>query len=316
MAQTLVIPLDDQLGSTLDHYTLDKLLSHTKYPVYLATDTNQSKQVALKLFPVNSNSSINFQREIQILSNLTHQNIISLHENASHEPSNFSSSQNEPFTYVALEYANYGDLFEIVSKAGHMSEGLVRSLFSQLLDSVEYMHSKNVAHLDLKAENILLDSDFCLKVTDFDLAQPIDDAFLEGRGTPGSRAPEIKEGSAKNFAKADVYSLGIILFMMMSGISPYREVENGAKLEFDQFYMVMRKWNAKFWELHAKHKQDPNYYSQEFISLVNAMLSEKVSDRPTIGEIREHAWMKKDILIGEDYKTEIMKYLSKATQSV
>lgn len=318
MSQTQLSPLNSQLDDSLDHFTLNKLISFTKYPVYLAHDIDQNKPVALKLFPIKSNSSINFLREIQILSALSHPNIIKLYETASQEPSTFSNKEDDPFTFVALEYASYGDLFEIVSRAGHLPENLARTLFSQLLDSVEYMHSKNVAHLDLKAENILLDENYCLKVTDFDLAQPIDDAFLEGRGTPGSRAPEIKEGTSKNFAAADVYSMGIILFVMMSGISPYREVEveSGEKTEFDPFYKLMRQWNAKFWELHAKHQQDENYYSKDFISLVNAMLAENSKERPKIDEIREHSWMKQDILVGEDYKNEIEKYLSRAIKAV
>jgi len=192
-----------------------------------------------------------------------------------------------------------------------MSETLARSVFAQVLDALSHMHSKNVAHLDLKIENLLIDENFNLKLTDFDLSQNLDDSFLEGRGTPGYRAPEIKEGTGKNFVAADIYSLGVILFILFSGIPPYTEVDKGMTTEFDPFYRIMRKCPEKFWEVHAKHKQNPEFYSKEFISLVNWMLSEAPADRPSLEQIVNHPWFQQEIWTDEKYVDEMKSYVTK-----
>jgi len=226
-------------------------------------------------------------------------------------PSNCACRDHEMVSYLNLEFAPYGDLFEIIARTGPMPETLVRSLFVQLLDALSYMHSNNVAHLDLKVENLLIDEDFNLKLTDFDLSQSIDDSFLEGRGTPGYRAPEVKEGTAKNYIASDIYSAGIILFILFSGIPPYTEVDKGMSTEFDPFYKIMRKCNDKFWEVHAKHKQNPEFYSKNFISLINWMLLEEPSDRPTIDQIVNHPWFQEEIWTNEKYAEEMKKYMNK-----
>lgn len=80
------------------------------------------------------------------------------------------------------------------------------------------------------------------------------DSKIEARGTSGYRAPEVKNGTAKLFDAADIYSMAVVLFVMITGIPPYSEIDKGCGIEFDPIYKLMRKNNNKFWEIHAKHQ--------------------------------------------------------------
>jgi serine/threonine protein kinase len=301
----------EQESSPLDCFHLMKKLNSTKYPVYLASDLRHDRQIAIKFFPVKVNVSINYRKESDFFSQFNHPHIVKMYESVDQIPSNCGCRDHELVSYLNLEFASFGDLFEIIARSGPMSEALARSLFAQFLDALSYMHSKNVAHLDLKVENLLIDENYNLKLTDFDLSQPIDDTFLEGRGTPGYRAPEVKEGTGKNFTASDIYSAGVILFILISGIPPYTEVDKGMTTEFDPFYKIMRKCNDKFWEVHAKHKQNPEFYSKTLISLINWMLAEEPSDRPTIDQIINHAWFQDEIWINEKYAEEMKNFITK-----
>lgn len=206
-------------------FKIVKKISKARHDVYLANDQKNKRKVVLKVFLTKKGiPSANFLRESTIFSCLSHPHILTMHEcksniqitNKGIAPSGLIIS------YLALEYAEYGDLFELVSKCGAVPQNLCRTLFRQVLEAVTYMHSMGLAHLDLKVENLLIDDSFNLKLTDFDLSQNFHSASsIEGRGTPGYRAPEVKEGNCSDFQAADVYSLGIILFIMCAGIPPY-----------------------------------------------------------------------------------------------
>ena len=150
------------------------------------------------------------------MSKLDHPNIIRMVDSADKTKVTLDR-EDQTVSYIGLEYASHGDLYEVVSEHGKMSEILTRTFFCSLIDAVSYMHSNNIAHLDLKLENLLIDSNFNIKVTDFDLSQPVDSTSLIARGTPCYRAPEIKKGICQDLKSADIYSLGVILFIMLSG---------------------------------------------------------------------------------------------------
>jgi len=298
-----------QPTSALERYTINKKLSSSKYPVYRATDNRNYRQVALKIFPIRSQVCKNFKRECEFFNSFNHPNIIKSYEAVDETPSDIDGADGELVSYLSLEYAPYGDLFEIIAECGPMPEKLARSAFHQVIDALSYMHSRNVAHLDLKVENILVDENFKLKLTDFDLSQYIDDDFLESRGTPGYRAPEVKDGVSKDFVAADIYSAGIILFIFLSAMPPYTEMDKGLFTEFDPYYKLMRKNPEKFWEVHSKHKNNSEFYSKDAISLINSMLAEDPTQRPTIDAIRNHPWYQKEIYTDEQFQEEMRSYV-------
>jgi len=295
--------------SSLEHYDISKKLSSSKYSVYQGYNEKLDQQVALKFFDFHAITDKNYRNEISILSQLNHPNIIKLIENVD-ETSVTLERQQKQSSYIAFEFAENGDLFEIISKYGAMSEILCRTLFRQLVDAIEHMHSNGVAHLDLKLENLLFDKDFNLKVTDFDLSQPLDSTTLIARGTAGYRAPEIKKGLCCDLKAADVYSLGVVLFILFNGSPPYAEINRGFGLDFDGLYKLLMRNNNKFWALHSNYKGNLDFYSEDFKQLINCMLLEEPRSRLTLEEIKNTKWYQGPVLDQEAYDAEIKNYTS------
>mmetsp|Transcript_9623 Transcript_9623/g.8282 ORF Transcript_9623/g.8282 Transcript_9623/m.8282 type:complete len:127 (-) Transcript_9623:540-920(-) len=121
-----------------------------------------------------------------------------------------------------MELAPYGDFDDLVHK-GKISkdEVLARTYFHQLISAIEYLHSNGIAHTDLKLSNILLGNKFNLKLSDFDHACLDEDGEISDKGSENYRAPELKNGNCLDPYAADVYSLGITIFTMISGHGPY-----------------------------------------------------------------------------------------------
>lgn len=125
---------------------------------------------------------------------------------------------------LVLEYAA-GDLFDYIINHGKFPEPPARRLFQQILSAVEYSHRRKIVHRDLKPENILLDDDLNVKIGDFGLSGNITDgAFLSTScGSPNYAAPEITEGHAYAGPEIDVWSSGVILYVMLCARLPFED---------------------------------------------------------------------------------------------
>eukprot|EP00330_Aristerostoma_sp_ATCC50986_P006012 CAMPEP_0114599550 /NCGR_PEP_ID=MMETSP0125-20121206/22073_1 /TAXON_ID=485358 ORGANISM="Aristerostoma sp., Strain ATCC 50986" /NCGR_SAMPLE_ID=MMETSP0125 /ASSEMBLY_ACC=CAM_ASM_000245 /LENGTH=215 /DNA_ID=CAMNT_0001806699 /DNA_START=49 /DNA_END=696 /DNA_ORIENTATION=+ len=202
------------------------LLSKSRFEVYLAEETNTKAQLAMKFIPLKENRlSRSYVAEKKVAS-LSHPNLIKTIATVDQRET-VSNTQRLIQSIIVMEYAPHGDFndsLEIFS--GLQSQRLLRTYFQQLIKGVEYLHSKGLAHLDLKLENLLLSKDFKLKIADFDQIELIKaNNGINKCGTEGYRAPEAKRGcSGKvDLTKADVYSLGVILFALTFGMMPYAE---------------------------------------------------------------------------------------------
>ncbi|XP_027330505.1 CBL-interacting serine/threonine-protein kinase 3-like isoform X4 [Abrus precatorius] len=128
--------------------------------------------------------------------------------------------------YIVLEYVTGGELFDKIVNHGRMSENEARRYFQQLINAVDYCHSRGVYHRDLKPENLLLDNYGNLKVSDFGLSalsqQVRDDGLLHTTcGTPNYVAPEVLNDRGYDGATADLWSCGVILFVLVAGYLPF-----------------------------------------------------------------------------------------------
>jgi len=298
----------DQAASPLNCFSVVRSITSDRNPIYLAIDNKSGQQVVLKLFHLYSAVNKSYQRELNNLQMLNHPNIIQLLEAVDHTVSNLEGHENH-VSYIALEYASNGDILDIISKNGQFPEILARTLFHQLIGALTYLHRRNIAHMDLKAENLLIDGNFRLKLIDFDLSQTLDAVTLEAQGTPGYRAPEVKSGLCGNLRAADVYSAAVVLFIMITGHPPYLETSRGSDAEYDGFYKLLRKSPGRFWEVHAKHKGDAGFFSQDFKDMINWMLSEEQRERPTLEQIKGSRWYNGPILSQEDYAIEMARHL-------
>jgi carbon catabolite-derepressing protein kinase len=125
---------------------------------------------------------------------------------------------------IVLEYAG-GELFNYIVAHGRMGEAQARRFFQQLMAGVEYSHRLGIVHRDLKPENVLLDDDLNVKIADFGLSSQIQDGdFLKTScGSPNYAAPEVVRGGLYTGPEIDVWSCGVILYVMLCGRLPFEE---------------------------------------------------------------------------------------------
>nr|BAD95977.1 Ser/Thr protein kinase [Lotus japonicus] len=158
------------------------------------------------------------KREISIMKIVRHPNIVRLHE--------VLSSQTK--IYIILEFVMGGELYDRIVQRGKLSEDESRRYFQQLIDAVAHCHKKGVYHRDLKPENLLLDAFGNLKVSDFGLSaltkQGVD-LLHTTCGTPSYVAPEVLSNQGYDGAAADVWSCGVILYVLKAGYLPFEEAD-------------------------------------------------------------------------------------------
>ena len=155
-----------------------------------------------------------------------------------------------------------------------------------MVDALEHIHSKGFAHRDLKLENIILDEDFNLKICDFGLSTN-ESSVKNVVGTKVYMAPEQLANQTHDPKLADIYSLGVILFVMRSSCFPYSTASD----EDDLVECLKNKDFIGFWEKQAYiHRNDPIEFSVEFKDLLNWIMSFVPGEWPDFDQLRNHAW--------------------------
>src|SRR5271154_4513610 len=181
---------------------------------------------------------------------------------------------------MVLEYAG-GELFDYIVKHGRLSENKARKLFQQIICAVEYCHRHKIVHRDLKPENLLLDTDLNVKIADFGLSNIMTDGnFLKTScGSPNYAAPEVINGKLYAGPEVDVWSCGVILYVLLVG-----------RLPFDDEHIP-----SLFAKIARGHYTVPSYMSHGASSLIKKMLAVNPVHRATIEEIRQDPWFLKDL---------------------
>jgi serine/threonine protein kinase len=197
-----------------------------------------------------------------------------------------------------MELAPYGDFWNLILNGKlNKDEVLVRTYFKQLIQGLEYLHTNDVFHSDLKPHNLLLGENYILKISDFDHALLEGDCFVTTGGTDSFRAPEIMKGECLSPTAADIYSAGIILFCMRCGAVPY--LEGGLVSGKDVFELMCEK-NDLFWKIHKQEKLD-----KDFKKLFMQMVDKNFELRPSISDIKRNKWFQGPTY-SEDELKEIM----------
>eukprot|EP00252_Welwitschia_mirabilis_P021840 TRINITY_DN571_c0_g1_i4.p1 TRINITY_DN571_c0_g1~~TRINITY_DN571_c0_g1_i4.p1 ORF type:complete len:458 (-),score=108.57 TRINITY_DN571_c0_g1_i4:503-1876(-) len=212
------------------------------------------------------------KREISTMKLIKHPNVIQLYE--------VMASKTK--IYLVMEFVSGGELFDKIVNYGRLKEDEARRYFQQLINAVDYCHSRGVYHRDLKPENLLLDSYGNLKVSDFGLSalsqQVRDDGLLHTTcGTPNYVAPEVINDKGYDGSTADLWSCGVILFVLMAGYLPFD----------DPNIMTLYKkiTDAEF--------TCPPWFSSNGKKLVTRIVDPNPKTRITIPEIMENEWFKK-----------------------
>jgi len=264
---------------------IDKHIGSGKFHVYHAFLPLTQTEYALKVFPKDRASEASYLREKDAITSFReHKNIIKYISNI-----NLKGLDTSNANYILLEYAPYGNFYELVLNKGLIEEKIIRTYFHQLIDGLEYLHSQGIAHVDLKLDNLLLGDDFLLKISDFDQSQKFGDKKVKCRGTACYRAPEILNKTCVNPRPADIYSAGIILFMMQSqGVLPHLE---GQTYKGVDLFDILGKNPKLFWEKHCEfHREKAGLFTEEFKELFIGMTRANPKERMSIKEIKSSKW--------------------------
>ncbi|XP_057532692.1 CBL-interacting serine/threonine-protein kinase 9 [Amaranthus tricolor] len=213
------------------------------------------------------------KREIATMKEIKHPNVVKLHE--------VMASKTK--IYIVLELVDGGELFDIIAKQGRLKESEARKYFQQLINAVDYCHSRGVYHRDLKPENLLLDSNGALKVADFGLSafskQVREDGLLHTAcGTPNYVAPEVLLDNGYDGTSADIWSCGVILFVLMAGYLPFDDP--------NIINLYKKIHNASF--------VMPSCFSSGAKKLIKRILDPNPLTRIKISEILQDEWFKKE----------------------
>jgi serine/threonine protein kinase len=159
--------------------------------------------------------------EVEALTHLHHPNIVNMMEFSNDGVVQKSNGRTYPVIYIVLELATGGEFFDYIATGGSFPERIARFYFKQLIEALDYVHTKGAVHRDLKPENLLFDGSYNLKVADFGFAAPVDGRDGSGTlktklGTESYMAPEINLKRAYSGASVDLFASGIILFIMIT----------------------------------------------------------------------------------------------------
>ena len=206
------------------------------------------------------------KQEINILKSVKHKHIVQLYE----------VLQTSRHIFIIMEYCEGKDLLDYILTKSKLSEEESLKYFQQLINALFYLHSQNIAHRDIKIDNMLLDRNRDLKLVDFGLSTkyPDDNLLDQPCGTVVYAAPEVLQGREYHGMLADVWSSGIVLYGMLSGYLPFGEQDD----EINRKNIIMGK--IKF----------PSYFSDCVKDLLMHMLDLDPMTRYTLQEVRSHPW--------------------------
>uniref|UniRef100_H2YPH3 MAP/microtubule affinity-regulating kinase 3 n=1 Tax=Ciona savignyi TaxID=51511 RepID=H2YPH3_CIOSA len=238
--------------------------------VKLARHVLTGREVAIKIIDkkqLNPSSLQKLFREVRIMKHLDHPNIVKLYE----------VIENSKQLLLVMEYANGGEVFDYLVAHGRMKEKEARAKFRQIVSSVQYLHSKKIVHRDLKAENLLLDADMNIKIADFGFSNEFTpghklDTFC---GSPPYAAPELFQGKKYDGPEVDVWSLGVILYTLVSGSLPF----DGQNLKELRERVLRGKYRIPF------------YMSTDCEHLLRKFLVLNPTKRGTLTAVMQDKWM-------------------------
>lgn len=209
------------------------------------------------------------QTEVQLLMRLDHPNIIKI----------FEVLDTEDECYVIMEYASGGELVDFIAARGNLPEKEARRFFRQIISAVDHCHLADVVHRDLKLENMLLSSQRNILISDFGLGRTIkrdtDEYLKTFCGTPNYAAVELISGIPYLGTKSDIWAMGVILYVMLTGKLPFY----GDTI------------SALYAKIKAVDYRCPEYFSPSLKQLLSQILVKDPKKRMTIDQLRENEWV-------------------------
>lgn len=279
-------------------YLRGKVLGKGKFSeVFRAKNTSTNEIVALKIQYLDSKDRRmvmttiqQLRAELKALKDVSHENVVRL---IGYDPQTACKSKTEtetvkrPCMICVQELCGAGELFHYISYGEKFPTNIARHVFKQFINGLEACHSRGIAHRDLKPDNLFLTKDFTLKIGDFGFAKRFREKTRQGvgsrlamdtpLGTPGYMAPEVLARCMYD-ERSDIFSSGIILFIMLAGYPPLKRAQVG-----DWWFDRLANRNySRFWEAHERDK----CFSAPVKEVINKMLAIRPKERWNIRNIK------------------------------
>ena len=284
-------------GTLRDTYKIGKVLGEGAFgEVRLCTHRESGEKRAVKVLKkvdMEQEEIDAMLNEINILRGVDHPNIVKI----------FEYFEDAKRFYIVTQHIEGGELFDSIIKFGTFSEHDAAVLTRQMLSVISYCHNRNIVHRDLKPENIMLESEKSyedIKIIDFGTAQVFDPSkhLKEQIGTPYYIAPEVLN---KKYGKeCDIWSSGVIVFILLSGIPPFNGVTDNeimSRIKKGKF-----DFNAKVWSSVSAEAKD----------FISQLLTLDASKRPTAEQAMQHPWLVKQskVEVNEEQTKDALAHLT------
>lgn len=253
------------------YYELEKTIGKGNFAVVkLATHIVTRTKVAIKIIDKTALDEENLTkifRETAILKNLRHPHITRLYQ----------LMETSHTIYIVTEYAHKGEIFDHLVEKGRMPEDEAKRIFTQIVSAVSYCHSQGVVHRDLKAENLLLDHNMNIKLADFGFSNQFTEGMLLSTwcGSPPYAAPELFQGLQYDGPKVDIWSLGVVLYVLVCGYVPF----DAPTLHILRNVVIEGKFRI------------PYFMSRDCEDLIRHMLVVEPEKRLSMAQIAKHRWL-------------------------
>ncbi|CAH8550659.1 unnamed protein product [Schistosoma turkestanicum] len=260
--------------------------------VKLGKHSQLSVKVAIKIMNkdlIGSKNLSKISRELEAMKRCQHPHIIRL----------YHVMETESSIFMVTEYASKGEVFDHISLSHAFGEKEARELFWQIVCAIEFCHASGIVHRDLKAENLLLDADFKIKVADFGFCNFFQNGQLLSThcGSPQYAAPELFKGESYDGTLADVWSLGVILYILVCGSFPFPGESLG------EIRTQVLRGLVRF----------PFYLSTSCEQVIRSMLQVDPVRRFKLKQVMTTAWMQESPNV-EHYKSLMNKYRIQAKE--
>lgn len=279
----------ERVPKMVHQYVLGEIIGEGSYAkVREAMDSITNRKVAIKILarrklrrlPAGESA---VKKEVEVLSKLRHVNIV--------EHIDYFAIEEKEKIYIVLEYVGGGTLQGLIERAtnGIMPRRQAQLIFRQLLAAVEYIHSRNVVHCDIKPDNLMFTIEGVLKMTDFGVAEEIGlesdyRALTQSGGSPAFQPPEVKAGgNATSPVKIDIWAIGITLYIMATGKYPFLGTN---------IYTICDNISKGDYQL-------PDTLEPDLSELIKGILQINPGDRLTVADMKKNSWVVNDIVSNE-----------------
>ncbi|KAL6001882.1 CBL-interacting serine/threonine-protein kinase 21 [Asimina triloba] len=278
-------------NSIIGKYQLGRTIGEGNFgKVKVAVNTETGQSVAIKIIDktmvIENKLMDQVKREISTMKLLHHPNIVRIYEVIATKKKIF----------LVMEYISGGQLSDKMSYTKRLNENEARKYFQQLIDAIDYCHSRGVYHRDLKPENLLLDVKGNLKVSDFGLSglRKPGDLLSTTCGSPSYVAPEVIANKSYDGSASDIWSCGVVLFELLAGYLPFED----------------RSITSLYRKISTADYTCPDWFTEGQRKLISRILEPQPTKRITVAEIIEDKWFNIDYRpsTGIDMEEEIDMY--------